>query len=283
MKKIPLNNPFTAPVFHLETTGSTMLDARTLAARGMPHGAVVAADVQEAGRGRVANRPWKSEKGQNLLFTILLRYPGIAAIPPALTLKTGLALALAIEDFASTLQGRLQVKWPNDVMIPLPGNVFGKTAGILTEGDGENVYVGVGVNVGQTEFPVGIRNKAASIALALGKTGAGEAGILSSDSRFRLLESFLHRLYAEIEEPSTTGADWRERLEERLYLKGQWIRFIAGTADSGMVAEGVICGIGPGGELRIQGQNGTEAFVTGELEQDERICKKIAKVFTTNA
>ncbi|GHV73681.1 biotin--[acetyl-CoA-carboxylase] ligase [Spirochaetia bacterium] len=266
MKKIPLNNPFAAPVFHLETTGSTMLDARNLASLNEPHGSVVVADVQEAGRGRIANRPWKSEKGKNLLFTILLRYPGIAAIPPALTLRTGLALALAIEDFAPTLQGRLQVKWPNDVMIPLPkAGAFGKTAGILTEGDGANVYIGVGVNVGQTEFPADIRGKAGSIALALGKTRGGEASALPPDSRFRLLEAFLQRLYAELEGSAQTGHDWRERLEERLYMKGRKVRFIAGAADSGRVVEGVLCGIGLWGELLIQGQQGTEAFVTGEL------------------
>ncbi|GHV31123.1 biotin--[acetyl-CoA-carboxylase] ligase [Spirochaetia bacterium] len=259
MKKITLDNPFAAPVFHREITASTMLDARTLAEHGKPHGSVVAADVQEAGRGRVPTRPWKSEKGQNLLFTILLRYSGIAAIPPAVTLRTGLALALAIEDFAPALQGRLRVKWPNDVMIPLPSGTHGKIAGILTEGDGENVYIGIGVNVGQAEFPPDIRDKAGSIALAL------RVASLPPDSRFRLLEAFLRRLHAEIEGPSTTGS-WRERLEERLYLNGRRVRFIAGAADSGRVVEGVLCGIGVGGELLIQGQHGTEAFVTGELE-----------------
>jgi BirA family biotin operon repressor/biotin-[acetyl-CoA-carboxylase] ligase len=262
MKKITLNNPFTAPVFYRETTASTMLDARILAARGEPHGSLVMADVQEAGRGRTANRLWKAEKGQNLLFTILLRYPGIAAIPPALTLRTGLAVALAIEDFAPPLRGCLQVKWPNDVMIPLPSGTLGKTAGILTEGDGENVYTGIGVNVGQTEFPADIRDKAGSIALALGVSS------LPEDSRFRLLEAFLHRLHTEIEGLSASGGLWRERLEERLYLKGRHVRFIAGAADSGRVVEGLLCGIGPDGELLIQGQAGTEpeAFVTGELD-----------------
>jgi BirA family biotin operon repressor/biotin-[acetyl-CoA-carboxylase] ligase len=259
MKKISLNNPFSAPVFFLEAASSTMLDARTLSARGEPHGTVVVADVQESGRGRMVNRPWKAEGGKNLLFTILLRYPGIAAIPPAITLRTGLALARAIEDFAPVFQGRLLVKWPNDVMIPLPGNAFGKTAGILTEGDGENVYIGVGVNVGQTEFPADIRDKAASIAQALGKA-------IPPDSRFRLLEAFLNRLHTELEGPSSAGGEWRERLEERLYLKGRRVRFIPGAADSGRVVDGLLCGIGSGGELLIQNEGVTEAFVTGELD-----------------
>ncbi len=259
MKKISVDNPFSAPVFYLETTASTMLDARTLASQNEPHGTVVVADVQEAGRGRIANRPWKAEKGQNLLFTILLRYSGIASIPPALTLRTGLALSLAIEDFAPALKDRLRVKWPNDVMIP----PLGKTAGILTEGDGKTVYIGIGVNVGQREFPEDIRNKAASIALALGRTAS-----LEPDSRFRLLEAFLNRLHAELEEPSQQSGNWRERLGERLYMKGQPVRFIPGAAESGRVVEGLLWGIGPGGELLLKGQDGTEpeSFITGELE-----------------
>ncbi|MFP3042289.1 biotin--[acetyl-CoA-carboxylase] ligase [Treponema primitia] len=256
-KKISLNNPFSAPVFNLETTASTMLDARTLAAQNEPHGTVVVADVQEAGRGRIANRPWKAQKGQNLLFTILLRYSGIASIPPALTLRTGLALSLAIEDFAPALKGSLRVKWPNDVMIP----PLGKAAGILTEGDGKTVYIGIGVNVGQREFPEDIRNKAASIALALGRP-------LEPDSRFRLLEVFLNRLHAELEEPSRQNGDWQERLGERLYMKDQQVRFLPGAADSGRVVEGRLWGIGPGGELLLKGQDGAEpeSFITGELE-----------------
>ena len=290
MNIIPLTNPFAAPVFYGETTLSTMPDARTLAAQGQPHGSVVMADVQEAGRGRIPNRPWKAEGGQNLLFTILLRYPGILSIPAALTLRTGLALSLAIEDFAPALQGRLRVKWPNDVMIPRPpcsevplasvgpkapasgqaDRAFGKTAGILTEGDGENVYIGVGVNVGQTDFPADIRDKAASIALALGDGSPP----LPPDARFRLLEAFLNRLHAELEGTSP-GAIWRERLEERLYMKGRQVRFIPGAADASRVVEGLLCGIGPEGELLIRrgacgldggGRDGAEAFVTGELD-----------------
>jgi BirA family biotin operon repressor/biotin-[acetyl-CoA-carboxylase] ligase len=159
------------------------------------------------------------------------------------------------------------VKWPNDVMIPLQqAGAFGKAAGILTEGDGKNVYIGVGVNVYQTEFPADIRDKAASIALALGTDGAGNAP--PEDARFRLLEAFLNRLYAELAGPPPAGGGWRERLEERLYMKGRWVRFIPGAAGSGRVAEGQLCGIGPAGELLIQRPSGTEpeAFVTGELE-----------------
>lgn len=259
MTEISLDNPFSAPVFYLETTLSSMLDARTLAAQGAPHGTVVVADFQEAGRGRGASRPWKAEKGQSLLFTLLLRYPGAASIPPALTLRTGLALSQAIEHIAPALRDRLRVKWPNDVMLPA-GDAYRKTAGILAEGDGTCVYVGVGVNVHQTLFPEEIRNKAGSIALALGSVA------LPHNARFSLLEAFLSRLHAGMETQAGSPPPWREQLEERLYLKGSRVRFLAGAADAGRVVEGLLGGVGEGGELLIRTADGIEAFVTGELE-----------------
>jgi BirA family biotin operon repressor/biotin-[acetyl-CoA-carboxylase] ligase len=256
MTKIPLDNPFAAPVFFLETTSSVMLDIRALAGRGEPHGTVVLADVQEAGRGRVKNRPWKAEKGKNLLMALLLRYPGATSMPPALTLRTALALLRAVEAIAPALRGRLRVKWPNDVMLPV-GGAYRKTAGILAEGDGTCVYIGVGVNVAQTLFPQDIRNKAGSIALALGETG------LPGDLRFSLLSAFLGRLREDIE--GGLSPPWRERLEERLYLKGSRARFLAGAVDSTRTVEGLLCGLGEEGELLIQTEYGIEALVAGEL------------------
>jgi BirA family biotin operon repressor/biotin-[acetyl-CoA-carboxylase] ligase len=259
MTEISIDNPFAAPVFYLESAASTMIEARAMAARGARHGAVVVADLQEAGRGRVAGRRWEAEKGQNLLFTLLLRYADIASIPTALTLRTSLALLQAIEHLAPALRGGLRIKWPNDVMLPVKG-AYRKTAGILAEGDGHWVYVGVGVNVHQTLFPEGIRNKAGSIALALGD-GAAE---LPGSARFDLLAAFLAFLHAGVE--GASPAPWREQLEERLHMKGSPVRFFAGAADAGRAVEGLIAGVGVGGELLLRTEHGIEAFVTGELD-----------------
>jgi BirA family biotin operon repressor/biotin-[acetyl-CoA-carboxylase] ligase len=261
MRELPLDNPFSAPVFYLETTLSAMLDARALAAQGAPHGTVVAADFQEAGRGRMGNRQWKAAKGQNLLFALLLRYPDIASIPPALTLRTALALSQAIERLVPALRGRLRVKWPNDVMLPVTG-AYRKTAGILAEADGRWVYLGVGVNVHQTLFPEDIRHKAGSIALALG----GPSADLPRNIRFSLLTAFLERLRSDLE--GLAAPPWREQLEERLYLKGSRARFIPGPAGAGRAVEGLLCGIGEGGELLIRTEAGIESFAAGELEVD---------------
>lgn len=268
-----------------ETVSSTMDEARLLAAQGEVHGTVVAADFQEAGRGRTTGRAWQADRGRNLFFTILLRYGGFAAIPKAITLKTGLALSLAIEDFAPALTGTVLVKWPNDVMIGAPSPVAGtaqaagKAAGILTEGDGTVVYIGIGVNVGQTEFPEALRGKATSIALALGERSGEDDG----QDRFRLLEKILVRLHRELAEPpdaaalgitgrdaivSNAAGDWRSRLEARLFRRGCPVRFLAGGVDGGTPVTGILRGIGPEGELLIlpDGEDTARSFVTGELE-----------------
>ena len=272
MKVLNLKNPFGAPVYHEETVSSTFDTARVLAARNESHGTVITADFQEAGRGRTG-RPWVTERGQNLLFTILLRYRDISSIPQALTLRAGLAVSLAIEDIVPALSGSVQVKWPNDVMIAVRNaQAAGKVAGILTEADGKNVYIGVGVNVAQREFPEEYRCKAMSLIQALPEGDLGPIGprrrvpTLTENARFILLEKILARLYGEIEAVRESGS-WRERLVRRLYKKGETVIFAEGAADSSILIEGTLSGLGPGGELLIipKGEKEERAFVTGEL------------------
>ncbi|MDR1618640.1 MAG: biotin--[acetyl-CoA-carboxylase] ligase [Treponema sp.] len=292
MQRLDLANPYGAPVYRLAAVSSTMDEARSLASAAAPHGTVICADFQTGGRGRIRGRPWLGDAGDGLFFTILLRYGSFAAVPPALTLRTGLSLSLAVEAFAPPLAGMLRIKWPNDLMVQLPGAVR-KIAGILTESDGNVVFIGIGVNVAQTGFPEPIRHKAASIAQALALRADAPAPvqssaaarrdapapprILSPESRFTLLEHILARLYRELEGDAAdcgpaAGRDgdarWRGPLEDRLYLKGEPVRFIPGGADSGRIVEGRFQGIGPGGELLIlpPGAAVPLAFVTGELD-----------------
>jgi BirA family biotin operon repressor/biotin-[acetyl-CoA-carboxylase] ligase len=228
--------------------------ARALALRGEPHGAVITAGFQEQGRGRVRGRSWNMNRGENLAFTVLLR---CGAIPQALTLRAGLALALAVEEFAPALRGAVMVKWPNDLMIAAPRPPGArKAAGILTEGGGDLVYIGIGVNVGQREFPPELG--AVSLALALEEVRGGPPGPPRA-----LLGVILKHLHRELED----ALPWRERLESRLFKRGEEVRFIEGPAGSGRVVEGVLTGIGPEGELLIapKGKD-PRPFVTGELE-----------------
>jgi BirA family biotin operon repressor/biotin-[acetyl-CoA-carboxylase] ligase len=256
MKLLKLNNPFGAPIYHEETVSSTFDLARIFTGQNEPHGTVITADFQEAGRGRL-NRPWVTERGKSLMFTIILRYAGASSMPVALTLRTGLAVSLAIEDLAPALiGGSVQIKWPNDVMI----NAH-KVAGILTEADGKNVFIGVGVNVAQKEFPEQYRSKAGSIIQSFPALSEND------NARFDLLERILLRLYAEIENPHAENQAWRECLLMRLYKKGEAVTFAEGAADSEDLVEGILSGLGHGGELLIipKGEEKERSFITGEL------------------
>jgi BirA family biotin operon repressor/biotin-[acetyl-CoA-carboxylase] ligase len=271
MRRLDMENPFGAPVYSKAVVSSTMDEARLLAEGGAPHGTVITAGFQEKGRGS-RNRPWNAGSG-NLFFTILLRYQGFGSIPPALTLRAGLAVALAVEDTAAVnaessgtgLQGPVLVKWPNDVMIPLDG-AYKKTAGILAEGNGTAVFIGVGVNVGQIDFPPELRDRAGSLALAFGS--------LFSETPVMVLKRILARFHEEIETPENLSS-WRERLTRRLYKKGEPVRFTSGAADKLQTVEGILGGIGPSGEIiitagslpRESGFPGREqSFAAGELE-----------------
>ncbi len=140
------------PRLHLRQTDSTNLRARELAAAGAPHGTLVTAGQQSAGRGR-QGRVWSAPPGRALLLSLLLRDPR-----PLLPLAAGVAIAEAIEP----TQARL--KWPNDVLID--GR---KVAGILVEAKPQEGWavLGIGINVAirPDDFPPQLQATAATLGL----------------------------------------------------------------------------------------------------------------------
>jgi BirA family transcriptional regulator, biotin operon repressor / biotin---[acetyl-CoA-carboxylase] ligase len=137
------------PRLHLRETGSTNDRARALAGLGAPHGTLVTAHAQTAGRGR-QGRTWAAPPGQALLCSLLLR-----AYDPLLPLRAGLAVA----DLAGAAA---RVKWPNDVL--LDGR---KLAGILVEAVPQEGWavLGIGVNVAvdTAALPPEVRERAATL------------------------------------------------------------------------------------------------------------------------
>ena len=255
MTMLKILNPYNAPVYHEETVTSTMDISRALASSGEPHGTVITADFQGAGRGRIRDRSWQMEEKSGLPFTVLFRYPRVEEIPPALTLRVGLAVSLAIEDFAPSLKEKVMVKWPNDIMIHSK-----KVSGILCEADGGTIHAGIGINFSQKEFPASLREKATSIALAAN-------ACFTQAERFYLLEKILIRLFDELEETKCDDENWKSRLEQRLYKKDEEVVFIEGAAGSGREVKGRLAGIGKSGELLIvpNGEIQPRSFITGEL------------------
>jgi BirA family biotin operon repressor/biotin-[acetyl-CoA-carboxylase] ligase len=160
------------PRLHLRRTDSTNERGRTLALAGAPHGTLVTAAEQTAGRGR-QGRHWSAPAGSAVLMSLLLRDP-----PPLLPL----AAAVAVCDIASP---ETRIKWPNDIVLtsatgaaqPAEGRQAGphldrtlaKLAGILIEGRPREGWavLGIGLNaaVRVAELPPELHGSAATLGL----------------------------------------------------------------------------------------------------------------------
>ena len=133
----------------LGSVGSTNAVLAAAAADGAPAGTVVAAEHQEAGRGRL-DRTWVSPPRAGITVSVLLRPDLPASRRSWLPLLAGVALAEAVRDVTGV---RTALKWPNDLLAADGG----KLAGVLAEAVPGGVVLGVGLNVSTTpdELPGG--------------------------------------------------------------------------------------------------------------------------------
>ena len=121
----------------------------------------VSTDYQSNGKGR-NDRTWTSEKGENLMFSFLIKDEALLKQSPIISLLSAVEVAKSIE--AYKIKG-VSIKWPNDVFINDK-----KVCGILAEGQLPNyMVVGIGINTNQKKFPEGLRRPATSLSLELKK------------------------------------------------------------------------------------------------------------------
>lgn len=136
-----------AQVDVVERTGSTNADLIAAAASGAPDRAVLVAEHQQAGRGRLG-RTWVAPPGSGLTVSVLLRPAGVPAARFGwLPLLAGLAVLETIRELTPAPSG---LKWPNDLLL---GSRWRKVAGILAEVADPSrpaVVVGIGLNVTAT-------------------------------------------------------------------------------------------------------------------------------------
>jgi BirA family transcriptional regulator, biotin operon repressor / biotin---[acetyl-CoA-carboxylase] ligase len=220
---------------HLRRTDSTNDRARVLALAGAPHGTVVSASEQTAGRGR-QGRSWSAPAGKSLLMSVLLRDP-----PELLSLIAAVALSEAIGPAA-------RIKWPNDVVFEQSSHLL-KVAGILIEGRPQEGWavLGIGVNVAVEveDLPAEVRHSAGT----LGLSPAQVEPLLE-----RLLESLERALCRPTE---TILSEWSERDA----LHGRQVSFERGS--------GSALGVDAQGRLIVQLSDGTrEALDAGEVHLD---------------
>lgn len=216
------------PRLHLRVTDSTSDRARALASAGAPHGTLVTAAAQRAGRGR-GGRAWVAPPGRALLMSLVLR-----EVPALVALSSAVAVA-------DVVGAKAAIKWPNDVLVD--GR---KVAGILAEGRPSEGWavVGIGVNVAvrEEDLPLELAGRAAG----LGFEPAAVERVLAA------LLGALERRYGET--PAAVLADYRERDA----LLGRAVRWQRG--------DGVAAGVDDRGRLLVDVAGGSRvALEAGEV------------------
>ena len=217
-------------------TESTNLDAR--AGR---HRDVFTAGYQTAGRGRLDHK-WLSPEDTNLMMSVVLSVEGLAPEHVStLPLVAGLAVSKALKTLTrqcSTSDFDYLLKWPNDVLVS--GR---KIAGILCERNGDNVIVGIGVNVRQRVWPNELNGRATSL-------------LQETDKEFKITQV----RNAVLGQLGKWYGIWREKGFAAVYpeiaavdcLKGLKIAVLQTDTDAMPVA-GVSGGIQPDGSLDVAG------------------------------
>lgn len=221
------------PRVHFRVVDSTNLRARAFAAAGAPHGTLVTADAQSAGRGR-QGRVWSAPAGTSVLMSLIVRRPS-----RLLSLGAGVAVAETAEAFGAGARPRtVAIKWPNDVWI---GGA--KVAGILVEGRPQQGWavLGIGLNVQDASVAPELADRAT--ALGVGDVEAVLAGLVERLS-----------VWIAAGDPAILAA-----LGERDALAGREIAWAAGTRT------GTAAGIDADGRLVVDTASGRVALDAGEV------------------
>lgn len=226
-----MSAPLGRPRLHHRMTDSTSDRARALAAAGAPHGTLVTAGEQRAGRGR-QGRTWSAPPGRALLMSLVLR-----EWPPLLPIVA----AIAVADVAAAAAEEVSIKWPNDVL--LAGR---KLAGVIAEGRPQEGWavLGIGVNVAvrERDLPAELHGRTASL-------GDDPAAIEPT------LAALLRALERRLAEPT---ADVLAVYRARDALAGRAVRWAHG--------EGVARGIDDAGRLLVDLPGGArEVLDAGEV------------------
>ncbi len=212
-----------------------MVLARSEADAGAPHGTLVLAEEQTAGRGR-HGRSFFSPPAENLYFTLILRTP--LDVHRRLPMVMPLAVVEAIR--AEGIDAR--IKWPNDIWIG-ERKVCGMLIDAEIGAEGGLSFVGIGINVnGAMAANVELRDIAISMAEVLGHPV----------SRERLLARICNEVQRALEIPA-------QELSEAYRLASMILgRRVTVQTMSKEPYEALALSVDDDGALRVRRDDGTE-------------------------
>lgn len=236
------------PIQWHASIGSTNEELAALARGGAGPGQLVISEHQTGGRGRFA-RSWQDTPGTSVATSALVAPRPAAASWGWLSLLVGLAVREGIEEYTGAQQGRVTLKWPNDVLID--GR---KVCGILCERVGELAVVGWGLNISMdaSELPV---SKAGSLLIAglpHDKSGVLAAVLTSLQKWFGTWQG---------------RGELREEFDAFCDTIGRRVNLHADVQRSGTtVIPGLAVGVDDSGALLIEDANGQRhAYSAGDV------------------
>lgn len=184
-----------------KTMDSTNHQAKLIADKQTEGISLIITECQTAGRGR-HGKQWLSDNKQGLWFSILLRPEADSADLSRITLFAGLCVAEALEELGAPAG----IKWPNDIIAVDSGRKLG---GILTEITIEEstvtaLIIGIGLNIGQTQFADELNGIATSLRLE-SRRSFRRVDVLTA-----ILNVFIRR-YPQFDQSAVWLADYRRR------------------------------------------------------------------------
>lgn len=232
----------------LESTASTNSLLMKRASENAPHGTCIAAEIQQAGRGR-RGREWVAPLGSGLTFSLLWRFSQGAAALGGLSLAVGVALVRALDE--AGIQ-RLALKWPNDVL--LEGR---KLAGVLIELQGEMqgptaAVIGIGLNTRLSHT--------ARVAIGQPAADLADHPALSRNALLAGLLRHLHDVLSEFEQQGFTSL--REEWQSLHAYQGQPVNL---SLPDGSSVAGVVSDIDMDGMLLVNVGGRVRRFSTAEI------------------
>ncbi len=229
---------FGRPHKHLAECASTNDIAREWASDPgdpAPSGALVTADFQTRGRGQRGHE-WQADAGLSALLSYVYRLPLATD-----TAQLGLLIPLAVAEALAACGVSPQIKWPNDIL--LDGK---KCGGILVEVAAGVAVLGIGLNVGQTEF-----------------AGAGEFAY--PPTSLRLTTGRKHAVKSIVDAVSASLTHWEERWRREGILPvftAYGKRLARGAVVRRGEEQATLAGMSAGGQALVQLPDGTFAAWT---------------------
>lgn len=233
----PLASRFDVDIVAECESTNTLLLAR---ADTSPSGAVLVAERQTAGRGRMG-RPWYAGPDSSLTFSLFYKLPRGSA-PNGLSLAVGVAIAEAVRDLNV---GGVALKWPNDIL--RDGRKLG---GVLIELTGSSAVIGIGLNLKlSAELPDDVKRIATALELDI--------------DRNQLLARLLTSLHGVLETFGSGGfAALRDRWSALNAYAGAPVRVIS---EFSVPVEGICMGVDVDGALLLETAVCVQRILSGDV------------------